>query len=38
MDEIPVRVVAGVLAVLCVAVLVILRNSKKGSGTGEDEF
>jgi len=37
-SEMTVRVVAGVLAVLCVAVIVMRRKGKKSGGSNEDDF
>lgn len=38
MDQQTVQIVAGVLAVLCVVVIIMRRKSKSGQSTKEDDF
>ncbi len=38
MDETTVRIIAGVLAVLCVAAIVVRRKGKKTGGSTDDDF
>lgn len=38
MDQTTVQIVAGVLAVLCVVVIIMRRKSKAGQKANEDDF
>ena len=38
MDQQTVQIVAGVLAVLCVVVIIMRRKNKSGQSTKEDDF